>query len=76
MWAKNSYESANIAMDTDDEDEDEERDVLGFSDDDGIKSCAIQYVRGDVTHPQAAGDEDAIVVHCVGKCFMGPVGIK
>ena len=57
-------------MDTDDEDEEEERDVLGFGDNDGgeSKSCAIQYVRGDVTHPQAAGDEDAIVVHCVGKC--------
>ncbi|XP_072016893.1 chromodomain-helicase-DNA-binding protein 1-like [Amphiura filiformis] len=68
LWERNSYESANIAMDTDDEDEDEERDVLGFGsddDDEGSTSRAMKYVRGDVTHPQNAGEKDAIVVHCV-----------
>ncbi len=57
-------------MDTDDEDEEEERGILGFGSDDddegGSTSRAIKYVRGDVTHPQNAGERDAFVVHCVG----------
>ena len=67
-------------METDDdgdEDEDEDKDILdlvGISVDDeeegeegGGGSRAIGYVSGDVTHPQNARQNDAIVVHCVGK---------
>ena len=28
----------------------------------------IDYVVGDVTHPQKTGDTDALIVHCVGEC--------
>jgi len=30
-------------------------------------SRVINYVVGDVTHPEKTGDTDAIVVHCVGE---------
>ena len=33
----------------------------------GEASKALQYVVGDVTQPQNAGEKDAIVLHCVGK---------
>ena len=28
----------------------------------------LHYLVGDVTCPQCTGEQDAIVVHCVGKC--------
>ena len=42
----------------------------------GQQILCSTYIKGDMMHPQPAGDEDAIVVYHVGKCFMGPVGIK
>ena len=33
-------------------------------------SGEISYIRGDVTHPQNAGNNDLIIVHCVGKVHV------
>ena len=66
LWEANDYESTNIAMETDEDEEEEEVEddlsLLG----DGSEVRAIQYVSGDVTQPINTGNEDAIVVHCVG----------
>ncbi|XP_038057160.1 chromodomain-helicase-DNA-binding protein 1-like [Patiria miniata] len=65
LWEANDYESANIAMETDEEEsEDEENDDFELLHD-GNEARAIQYVSGDVTQPINTGDKDAIVVHCV-----------
>ena len=45
----------NIPLGSSSEEEEEEEEV------------DIKYVVGDVTLPQCRGNEDAIVVHCVGK---------
>ena len=38
--------------------------------DDESWSGEISYIRGDVTHPQNAGSNDLIIVHCVGKVHV------
>ena len=52
----------NVTVDSDSEE--------AWSDSDGEEEGAwseeINYVRGDVTHPQNAGNSDLIIVHCVG----------
>ncbi|XP_072179919.1 chromodomain-helicase-DNA-binding protein 1-like [Diadema setosum] len=68
MWECNGYESCNVPMETDDEDEDSEGGSSGPSgeeEEEEEESVAIQYVRGDVTHPIVTGAQNAIVVHCV-----------
>ena len=70
LWDKNGYDSCNLPLEEDSEDEDEV--VAMTSDEDGSgDSRAIHYVVGDVTHPTYAGGKDAIVVHCVGECQTG-----
>ena len=59
LWDKNSYESCNISLDSEGEESDHE-------DDDDVR-LDINYISGDVTHPQHTGNKDSIVVHCVGK---------
>ncbi len=59
-WKKNDYVSKNISPSSDDEEEEEEEE----------EGVDIQYMVGDVTRPQCAGTEDAIVVHCVGVSIM------
>ncbi|XP_070567712.1 chromodomain-helicase-DNA-binding protein 1-like [Ptychodera flava] len=69
MWKAKGYESCNIAMETDSEDEEEEEGgtdiVLGTLDEEKYVKTAINYVSGDVTHPVNTEGEDAIIVHCV-----------
>ena len=43
-----------ISLDDDDDDDDE-------------NTRNIQFVVGDVTHPQSTRNNDAIIVHCVGE---------
>ncbi|XP_078700136.1 chromodomain-helicase-DNA-binding protein 1-like [Branchiostoma floridae x Branchiostoma belcheri] len=66
-WKSHGYNTCNIAMETDEEESDEE--VTMVTDDDveveDVDRRAINYVMGDVTHPQCTGDQDAIIVHCV-----------
>ncbi|XP_035687270.1 chromodomain-helicase-DNA-binding protein 1-like [Branchiostoma floridae] len=64
MWKSHGYTTCNIAMETDEEESDEEVTMVTDDDDDDDRR-AINYVMGDVTHPQCTGDQDAIVVHCV-----------
>ncbi|XP_046538931.1 chromodomain-helicase-DNA-binding protein 1-like isoform X1 [Equus quagga] len=65
-WESNSYHSFCLpSKDSEPEDledgEDESPVHLDYEDPD---STSINYVSGDVTHPQA-GAEDAVIVHCV-----------
>ncbi|XP_054858987.1 chromodomain-helicase-DNA-binding protein 1-like isoform X2 [Eublepharis macularius] len=63
-WEANQYRSCCLASEESSEEEDDggRLDVdLDYEDPD---LSAIQYVMGDVTHPRA-GEEDAIIVHCV-----------
>ncbi|XP_030837594.1 chromodomain-helicase-DNA-binding protein 1-like isoform X1 [Strongylocentrotus purpuratus] len=67
MWEARGYESSNVAMETEEDEDDEASedgnvDLSGDAEDVGV---ALRYVRGDVTHPINTGDQDAIVVHCV-----------
>ncbi|XP_051021977.1 chromodomain-helicase-DNA-binding protein 1-like [Acomys russatus] len=64
-WESNSYQSACLPS------EDSELEDLEGGDDssaeldyEDLDSASINYVSGDVTHPQA-GEEDAVIVHCV-----------
>lgn len=59
LWEESGYCSANIGAESDgeeDEFEEEEEEKEG---------CDLGYLRGDVTHPQCLGDEDALILHCV-----------
>ena len=52
----------NVVVDSDSEE------VWSDSDEEGEEAWSgeISYTRGDVTHPQNAGSNDLIIVHCVG----------
>ncbi|KAM7318232.1 hypothetical protein ACRRTK_022969 [Alexandromys fortis] len=65
-WESNSYQSPCLpSEDSEPEDpEDGEDKTSGELDAEDLDSTSIQYVSGDVTHPQA-GAEDAVIVHCV-----------
>ena len=63
LWSDNHYLSLNINLE--EESDEDELDIDDEEDERG--SCEIDYVIGDVTHPLKAGDQDAIIVHCVGK---------
>ena len=56
----------NVVVDSDSE---EEEGVWSDGDEDGqgAWSGEINYVMGDVTHPQNTGTSDVIIVHCVGE---------
>lgn len=58
MWKANNYVSASIDLASDNESESETED----------EDSDMRYIVGDVTHPQHAGDNDAIIIHCVGMC--------
>lgn len=67
-WKRNDYTTKNISLDSSsDEDEEEEEESLE-EEEEGVD---IRYMVGDVTRPQCAGKDDAIVVHCVGKYCSG-----
>lgn len=59
-WEENHYTSLNVDLTADSSEEEEEEQEEGEEKD-------IQYVVGDVTHPQFAGTRDALIVHCVGE---------
>lgn len=59
-WEENHYTTLNVDLTADSSEEEEEEEVEGEEKD-------IQYVVGDVTHPQYAGTRDALIVHCVGE---------
>ncbi|CAH1226693.1 CHD1L [Branchiostoma lanceolatum] len=63
-WKSHGYTTCNIAMETDEEESDEEVSMV-TDDDEDVDRRAINYIMGDVTHPQSTGDQDAIIVHCV-----------
>ncbi|XP_036624511.1 chromodomain-helicase-DNA-binding protein 1-like isoform X1 [Trichosurus vulpecula] len=65
-WESNNYQSSCLPSEESETDEveegNDESDIeFSYEDQDPI---SINYVSGDVTHPQA-GAEDAIIVHCV-----------
>ncbi|XP_065892694.1 chromodomain-helicase-DNA-binding protein 1-like isoform X2 [Dysidea avara] len=62
-WKRNGYTSLNVVVNSDSEEED----VLSDGDEDGQEAWSeeINYVMGDVTHPQNTGASDVIIVHCV-----------
>ena len=62
-WNRHGYTSLNVDADSDDEVWSDNSDEEGEE----TWSREINYVRGDVTHPQNAGVNDLIIVHCVGK---------
>lgn len=66
-WESNGYQSFCLSSEDSEledlEDGDESSAELAYED---LDSTSINYVSGDVTHPQA-GEEDAVIVHCVGK---------
>ena len=64
-WKRNDYDSTNISLDS--SSDEEEEDVVEEVGDDGDEGVELRYLVGDVTHPQCAGSDDAIVVHCVGE---------
>ena len=66
FWQRNDYMSCNISLDSDSSDEESEGEMAareGADDEDH----QINYVVGDVTQPQNTGDDDAVIVHCVGE---------
>ena len=65
LWSDNRYLSLNINLEEESDEDEGELDIDDEEDERG--SCEIDYVIGDVTHPLKAGDQDAIIVHCVGK---------
>ena len=70
MWTSNGYVSSNLAAAGSDGETDSEEE------DDSTAACDIQYVVGDVTHPQHSGNGDTIAVHCVGKSSSPIVATK
>lgn len=67
-WESNGYQSFCLPSEDSEledledlEDGDETSAELDYED---LDSTSINYVSGDVTHPQA-GEEDAVIVHCV-----------
>ena len=64
-WNRNKYSSLNVAIDSDSDD------TSSDSEGEGNKAWSreINYIRGNVTHPQNAGNNYLIIVHCVGKCM-------
>lgn len=72
-WESNGYHSFCLPSDDSEledlEDGDEPSAEPEYED---LDSTSINYVSGDVTHPQA-GEEDAVIVHCVGTSNrLGP----
>lgn len=65
-WESDGYQSPCLPSEgSEPEDlEDGEDEASGELDAEDLDSTSIQYVSGDVTHPQA-GAEDAVIVHCV-----------
>uniref|UniRef100_A0A8C5RMH5 Chromodomain helicase DNA binding protein 1 like n=1 Tax=Laticauda laticaudata TaxID=8630 RepID=A0A8C5RMH5_LATLA len=67
LWEANHYQSCCLESEESSEEEDEEEEKgqldLEYKD---PEETFIKYIVGDVTHP-IVGDEDAIIVHCVGK---------
>lgn len=63
-WKANHYSSCCLESEEEEEEEDRLDVDLEYTDPD---LSFINYVMGDVTHP-TAGEEDAIIVHCVGRC--------
>ncbi|XP_063967719.1 chromodomain-helicase-DNA-binding protein 1-like [Lytechinus pictus] len=67
MWEARGYESSNIAMEMEDDDDEgsEDGDVNLSGDSSEEEGVALRYVRGDATHPINTSGQNAIVVHCV-----------
>ncbi|XP_062519744.1 chromodomain-helicase-DNA-binding protein 1-like isoform X2 [Corticium candelabrum] len=65
FWQQEGYESCNVAVQSDDS-EDESDILINLENEDDEKTAKnIQFVVGDVTHPAMTGNNDAIIVHCV-----------
>jgi hypothetical protein len=67
FWRRGGYSSCNVSLESEEEIENEtENDFsIDLGDDDDQNTGTIQFVVGDVTHPQSTGNKDAIIVHCV-----------
>ena len=70
MWERNGYESSNVSMEMDDEDEESDEESVDLSGDGEGGKLPIKYVRGDVTHPINISQQNAIVVHCIGRYLL------
>lgn len=70
FWQREGYQSCNISLESEESEDETEDDILmslDVEDDDERNTRNIQFVLGDVTHPKNTGDNDAIIVHCVGE---------
>ncbi|GAB1287896.1 Chromodomain-helicase-DNA-binding protein 1-like [Apodemus speciosus] len=64
-WEDNGYQSFCLpSEDSELEDLEDGDETSAELDSEDLDSTSINYVSGDVTHPQA-GEEDAVIVHCV-----------
>lgn len=66
MWEASHYQSCCLESEESTEEEDKEEKSQLHLECTDPEQTSIKYIMGDVTHP-IAGDEDAIIVHCVGK---------
>lgn len=65
-WESNGYQSSCLpSEDSELEDHEDGYETPAELDYEDLDPASIKYVSGDVTHPQA-GEEDAVIVHCVG----------
>ena len=71
LWTRNGYVTNNLTAAGSDGETDS-----GEEEDDSTAACDIQYVVGDVTHPQHSGNGDTIAVHCVGMSSSPVVATK
>ena len=70
LWTRNGYVTNNLTAAGSDGETD------SGEEDDSTAACDIQYVVGDVTHPQHSGNGDTIAVHCVGMSSSPVVATK
>lgn len=69
-WHSSGYKSLclpSLDSGSEDDSDEDEGDLPGDLDSANTDQTSIHYVLGDVTHPSAADNGDAIIVHCVGK---------
>ena len=72
LWKANDYVSSSIEIE--EEEDEEEIAMINFDDNDNEdnddetenKNLDLNYVIGDVTHPQSVGTKVNIITHCIG----------
>lgn|SRR6218665_331940 len=64
MWKENGYQSCNFEISSEDDSDDSQSERAEREEE---EEATVDYVVGDVTHPQQTNDNNAIVVHVIGK---------